>query len=76
MVVQLVELGTQTLGVGRSGLGADTHIDVRAAEGRVRVLAGGHTVIDSRRAVVLYEGNFQPVYYFPRDDVEMELLTR
>ena len=41
---------------------------------RVRVLFGGHVVADSRRAVILREPSRQPVWYFPRGDVEMTVL--
>ena len=40
---------------------------------RVRVILGGETVADSRRAKLLHETGHLPVYYFPRDDVRMDL---
>lgn len=42
---------------------------------RVRVLFGGVTVADSTRVHLLREPNHVPVYYFPRDDVRLDLLT-
>jgi len=41
---------------------------------RVRVVVGGETVADSRRAMMLQEAGHQPVYYFPPEDVDSELL--
>src|SRR5438128_2114334 len=35
---------------------------------RVRVIVGGKTIADSRRAMMLHESGHQPVYYFPPDD--------
>jgi uncharacterized protein (DUF427 family) len=36
---------------------------------RVRILLGGVTIVDSRRAMYLFERGHVPVYYFPREDV-------
>jgi uncharacterized protein (DUF427 family) len=41
---------------------------------RVRAMLGGETVVDSRRALVLFEEGHLPVYYFPLDDVRQDLL--
>ena len=41
---------------------------------RVRVVAGGETIADSRNLLLLQESGHQPVYYFPPDDVRMDLL--
>ncbi len=41
---------------------------------RIRVLVGGETIVDSRRAMLLHESGHQPVYYFPPADVRMDLL--
>jgi uncharacterized protein (DUF427 family) len=41
---------------------------------RIRVIVGGETVADSRRAMLLHESGHQPIYYFPPDDVRFELL--
>jgi len=41
---------------------------------RVRVVFGGETVADSRRAKLLHEAGLLPVYYFPIEDMRMELL--
>jgi uncharacterized protein (DUF427 family) len=42
---------------------------------RVRAFAGGELVVDSRRAVMMLETGHLPVYYFPKQDVRMDLLT-
>lgn len=41
---------------------------------RVRVVFGGETVADSRRVKLLHEAGLLPVYYFPEEDVRMDLL--
>ncbi len=41
---------------------------------RVRVMVGGETVADSRRAKLLHETGLLPIYYFPEDDVRLDLL--
>ena len=40
---------------------------------RIRAEVGGETVADSLRALILQESGLQPVYYFPREDVRLEL---
>jgi uncharacterized protein (DUF427 family) len=40
---------------------------------RIRAEVAGETVADSRGAVILQESGLQPVYYFPREDVRLEL---
>jgi uncharacterized protein (DUF427 family) len=40
----------------------------------VRVVAGGETIADSRRAMLLHESGHQPIYYFPLEDVRSEFL--
>ncbi len=41
---------------------------------RIRVVVGGETIADSRRAMLLHEGGQQPLYYFPPEDVRSEFL--
>ena len=41
---------------------------------RVRTVFNGEVVADSRRMMLLHETGRVPVYYFPADDVRMELL--
>ena len=43
---------------------------------RVRVQAGGEDIADSTRAMLMRETRHAPVYYFPQDDVRMNLLTK
>lgn len=41
---------------------------------RIRVVAGGETIADSRGAFLLHESGHQPIYYFPPEDVRPEFL--
>jgi uncharacterized protein (DUF427 family) len=41
---------------------------------RVRATFAGETVVDSRHAKLLHEGEHLPVYYLPEEDVRMDLL--
>jgi uncharacterized protein (DUF427 family) len=45
-----------------------------SATGRVRALFAGHEIADSAKALVLKEGDYPPVVYFPREDIEMGAL--
>jgi uncharacterized protein (DUF427 family) len=51
-------------------------ITIAASPTAVRVLFEGHEIADSRDVLVLREANYPPVYYFPRDDVQMAVLRR
>jgi uncharacterized protein (DUF427 family) len=51
-------------------------IQIRPARGRVRVTFNSELIAESRDALVLEEGKYQPVYYVPRKDVKMERLIR
>lgn len=42
---------------------------------RVRAFAAGEQVVDSSRVVMVLETGHLPVYYFPKQDVRMDLLT-
>ena len=53
-----------------------TPFTITAAPGRVRVLFEGHELADSARAFRLEERGHEPVYYFPREDVQMSVLRR
>jgi len=55
---------------------AATPFTISAAPGRVRVLFEGHEVADSARTLMLSEAGRDPVYYFPREDVQMSVLRR
>jgi len=52
----------------------ESHIKVQEVEGQVRVSIGGRTVARSSSVQLLLEGNLPPRHYFPREDVDMELL--
>jgi uncharacterized protein (DUF427 family) len=41
---------------------------------RIRALFGGETIVDSRHAKLLHEQNHLPIYYFPIEEVRMDLL--
>ena len=43
---------------------------------RVQVTHGGELIADTREALAMKEGDYPPVYYFPRKDVRMERLSR
>jgi uncharacterized protein (DUF427 family) len=42
---------------------------------RIRVMTGDATIADSAATLLLLESGHRPVYYFPRADVRMDLLT-
>ena len=49
-------------------------VDVLSSKRHVRVLIDGQTVADSRRPRLLFETNHPVRYYFPQEDVRMDLL--
>ncbi len=51
------------------------HITIEAEPAAVRVTHGGETIADTTNALVLREGSIPPVYYIPRSDVNLTLLT-
>ena len=62
-----------------SGAPADgSHVGYRVTlepcDRRVRGEFGGERIVDSARALVMHETRLAPVYYFPRDDVRMDLM--
>ena len=50
-------------------------IRIENGQKRVRVFLDGECVGDSARVTLVWEKPYYPVYYFPQDDVRMELLT-
>ena len=54
----------------------DYRVDLAPREGRVRVFLGEETIADSRAALLVKETKHDPVVYFPRSDVRMDLLER
>ena len=43
---------------------------------RMRAEFNGETIVDSTRAMVMRETRLPPAFYFPREDVRMDLLSR
>ena len=43
---------------------------------RVRVVFNGETIAQSRNAMLMHESNHIPLYYFPVEDVRMDLLEK
>lgn len=56
--------------------GPDHPITIEPAGVRVRVIAGGRTIVDTDRALALREASYPPVFYVPREDADMSLLSR
>ena len=54
----------------------DYRLAAKPAAKRVQVSVNGEVIADSKDALVLEEGTYPPVYYFPRGDVKMERLVR
>jgi uncharacterized protein (DUF427 family) len=54
-----------------------THERVHIEDGpkRVRTYLGGELIADSKHLKLVWEVPYYPAYYFPREDVRMELLT-
>jgi uncharacterized protein (DUF427 family) len=50
-------------------------VDVLASSRPVRVVVGGQTVADTRRARFLFETRLPTRYYIPQEDVRMDLLV-
>ena len=51
-------------------------VALEAKPGRVRALFAGETIADSTRAHLVVESRHEPVVYFPRGDVRMDLLEK
>ena len=56
--------------------GPDHPITIGPADGRVRVMVGDKVVASSTKALILEEKGYPPVYYIPRENADMSLLTR
>src|SRR5260221_676268 len=54
----------------------DHRIVTKPAGQRVQVKLNGQLIADSGDALLLEEGTYAPVYYFPRKDVKMDRLLR
>ncbi len=62
----------RALSAGAQGIG-DHLAFFESTPKRVRVMFAGETIADSVRAVLMQETGHAPVYYFPMDDVRMDL---
>jgi uncharacterized protein (DUF427 family) len=49
-------------------------VEVEPSPRWVRVMFNGATIADSKRTKLLRETGYRPIYYFPPDDVRMDLL--
>ena len=56
--------------------GPDHPITITANPKRIRVLADGVVIADTRKALTLKEASYPAVQYLPREDANMELLQR
>jgi uncharacterized protein (DUF427 family) len=55
-------------------MSTDHTITIEPTPKRIRAMVDGKTIADSLAAMVLLETGHGPVYYFPREDVRMDLL--
>jgi uncharacterized protein (DUF427 family) len=56
--------------------GPDHPITIEPAQVRVKISAGGHVIADTKEALVLREASYPAVFYIPRGDADLALLTR
>jgi len=56
--------------------GPDHPIAIASTSERVRISFNGRVVADTRRALVLREASYKPVFYIPREDAQMTLFER
>ncbi|MBA3477946.1 MAG: DUF427 domain-containing protein [Lautropia sp.] len=56
--------------------GPDHPISIDSNPDRVVVVVAGQALADSRRALTMREGDYPPVQYIPREDVDMSKLER
>src|ERR1051325_2391202 len=56
--------------------GPDHPITITPSRERVRVSFNGKVVADTRRALVLQEASYKPVFYIPREDAQMALFSK
>ena len=54
----------------------DYRIAFEPSPRRVRVVFNAETVADTTRAMLMREAGHTPVYYFPREDVRLDLIER
>jgi uncharacterized protein (DUF427 family) len=53
---------------------SDHRVAFEPSPKRVRIIVADTTIADSRQVGLLFETGYRPVYYFPRQDVRMDLL--
>lgn len=53
---------------------SDYQVSITPSDRLIKAVFNGETVAESRRAVVLSETRHAPTYYFPKEDVRMDLL--
>jgi uncharacterized protein (DUF427 family) len=56
--------------------GPDHPITVTPSQDHVRVTFNGQVVANTKRALVLQEASYKPVFYIPREDAQMALFAR
>ena len=56
--------------------GPDHPITIEPFDGRVSVRFAGLSIADSRKALILREAAYPPVFYIPRDDVALASMSR
>lgn len=57
------------------GDGNRRRVRVEAGDRRVRTYLGGEVVADTTTPLLVWEKPYYPVYYFPKSDVRLDLLT-
>ena len=63
-----------TIAKTRDAIHHGYQLDIEATPKRIRIEVEGIPIADSERAVIMRETRLAPVYYFPKDDVRMDLL--
>jgi len=56
--------------------GPDHPITIKPTSERVRVTFNGKVIADTKRALVLQEAAYKPVFYIPREDAQMDTFER
>jgi len=63
-------------GTPSGGSHAGYRLTLDPCDRQVRGEFGGARIVDSDRVLVMHETRLAPVYYFPRDDVRMDLMEK
>jgi len=66
--------GIQTVGSDTVAIGHRIIPEFEASPRWVRAVLGGETIADSKRTMILRHAERLPVYYFPKEDVRMDLM--